>query len=408
MTEDAPRPPAGRRLAGASRRAYDLTRSPAREELLEEAAEASRVGLRSRQERAVAAFRPILQTAVAAAAAWFIAVEVLGHTRPFFAPIAAVVTLGLTVGERRRRAIELAIGVAVGIAIADLLVTWIGTGTWQIGVTVALAMFAAILVGGGPLLASQAAASAVLVVALQPPEDSFDFTRAIDGLVGAVTGVLIGSLLLPADPVRMARSGAGPVLDSLASALDDIALAIEQRDERKAEHAIEAVAELRPRHDDLEDSVAEAVDAARMSLGRRSAMQEVAKLSEFARHTRLAIADARSLARGAGRAIAIGDVTPPEVHEAIDELAEATRELHALLDGEEPAAARERAVRAAALSNAVLGETANMSALHIVGQIRLLAVDLLRASGIERTRAQELVRGTMPEDPGGQGRDATS
>jgi hypothetical protein len=54
-------------------------------------------------------------------------------------------------------------------------------------------------------------------------------------------------------------------------------------------------------------------------------------------------------------------------------------------------------VQAAALSNEVLAETANMSALHIVGQIRLLAVDLLRASGVERTRAQELVRATMPD-----------
>ena len=210
MSPDAPRPAAGERLAGASRRAYDMARAPVRSELLEEAAEASRVGLRSRRERAAAAARPIFQTAVAAAAAWFIALELLGHQQPFFAPIAAVVTLGLTVGERRRRAVELAIGVAVGIAIADLLVTQIGTGTWQIGVTVALAMFAAILVGGGPLLASQAAASAVLVVALQPPESSFDFTRAVDGLVGAVTGVVIGSLLLPADPVQLARSGGGP------------------------------------------------------------------------------------------------------------------------------------------------------------------------------------------------------
>ena len=161
--------------------------------MLEDAAAASRMGLRTRRQRAEAAIRPIFQTAVAASAAWFIALELLGHDRPFFAPIAAVVTLGLTVGERRRRAIELAIGVGVGIGIADLIVAQIGTGTWQIGVTVALAMFAAIMVGGGPLLASQAAASAVLVVALQPPEDSFDFTRAIDGLVGATTGVLIGS-----------------------------------------------------------------------------------------------------------------------------------------------------------------------------------------------------------------------
>ena len=38
-----------------------------------------------------------------------------------------------------------------------------------------------------------------------------------------------------------------------------------------------------------------------------------------------------------------------------------------------------------------------MSALHIVGQIRLLSVDLLRASGVSRTRAQELVRQAPPE-----------
>ena len=79
--------------------------------------------------------RPILQTAVAASLAWLVATELVGHDQPFFAPISAVVTLGLTVGERRRRAVELAIGVAVGIAIADLLVAPIGTGTWQIGVT---------------------------------------------------------------------------------------------------------------------------------------------------------------------------------------------------------------------------------------------------------------------------------
>ena len=397
MSEEAPEPkPAGRRpadrLAGASRRAYDMARSPVRAELLEEAAEASRLGLRTRRERLITAARPILQTAVAASAAWLIATEVLGHRLPFFAPVGAIVTLGLTVGERRRRAVELAIGVAVGIAIADLLVAWIGTGTWQIGVTVALAMVGALLVGGGPLLASQAAASAVLVVALQPPDEAFDFTRAIDGLTGAITGLVVGSLLLPADPVRIIRQGAGPVIRSLAAALDHIASAVELRDDADAERAIEEVARLRPRHDDLEDAIGEAVDTARMSVGRRSALRHVAQLSEFARHTRLAIGDARSLARGVSRAIALDDATPAHVQEAIRELAEATRGLHVLLEDEDPEPARERAIQAATIANEVIEETGNLSALHIVGQIRLIAVDLLRATGMERDKAQELVR----------------
>jgi uncharacterized membrane protein YgaE (UPF0421/DUF939 family) len=386
-----------RRLAGASRRAASLARHPARTVLLEEAAEASRVGIRTRRERIVSTAKPIAQTAVAAAAAWFVASELLGHDQPFFAPISAVITLGLTVGERRNRAIELAIGVAVGIAIADLLVAAIGTGTWQIAIVVALAMFAATLVGGGPLLASQAAASAVLVATLQPPESGFDFTRALDALIGAAIALVVGSLLLPVHPMRMVRGGTGPVIDSLAAALDHIAAAVERRDQSEAERAVQAVALLRPHHDDLEDALAEASDSARMSLGRREALDQIAQLSELARHLRLAIGDARSLARGVGRAIELEDATPPEVGAAIHELAEATRALGVLLDEGDPEPAREHAVHAASIANAVLDETANLSALHIVGQIRLLVTDLLRASGMERDQAKAAVRAAPAE-----------
>ncbi len=47
----------------------------------------------------------ILQTAVAACVAWFLAALLLGLDRPTFAPIAAVISLGLAVSERGRRAV---------------------------------------------------------------------------------------------------------------------------------------------------------------------------------------------------------------------------------------------------------------------------------------------------------------
>ncbi len=385
-------------VSRAARRAAALRRAPARAELLEEAATASRAGIEARRARVIATARPILQSAVAASLAWLVATELVGHSTPFFAPISAVITLGLTVGERRARAVELALGVAVGIAIADLLVALIGTGAWQIGVVVALAMVGATLVGGGPLLASQAAASAVLVATLQPPDGAFDFTRAVDAATGAAIGLLVGSILLPVDPLRLARKDLAPVIDGLAAALDHIAKAVEDRDEAEADRAVEAVARLRPEHDELEDSITAAADAARLSLGRRGALVEIGKLAELARHLRLEIADARSLARGVGRAVATGDATPPEVSASIAELAEATRALH-LLEDVGPGPAREAAVRAAAVANTVLDETGNMSALHIVGQVRLIAVDLLRATGMERPRAQDAVRSTLDPHP---------
>src|SRR3712207_9572953 len=72
------------------------------------------------------------QAAVAAGVAYWLASDVLGHPTPFFAPIAAVVCLGTSYGQRLRRVAEVTLGVAVGVLIADLLVLALGTGPWQI------------------------------------------------------------------------------------------------------------------------------------------------------------------------------------------------------------------------------------------------------------------------------------
>ncbi|HEY6674301.1 MAG TPA: FUSC family protein [Rubrobacteraceae bacterium] len=108
-----------------------------------------------RQRLLSAAFRlrrgwlQILQTAAAACMAWFVAVLVLGVDRPTFAPIAAVISLGLAVGERARRAVELTLGVAFGVVLADLLVSVVGVGAVQAGAVVVLAMSLAVFLGGG-------------------------------------------------------------------------------------------------------------------------------------------------------------------------------------------------------------------------------------------------------------------
>ena len=101
---------------------------------------------------------PILQTAVAACLAWFLAVLILGLERPTFAPIAAVIVLGLAVGERLRRALELTLAVAFGVALADLLLSVVGVGAVQAGVLVVLAMGLAVFLGGGDVGVKEAAA----------------------------------------------------------------------------------------------------------------------------------------------------------------------------------------------------------------------------------------------------------
>ena len=66
---------------------------------------------------------PVAQAALAATLAWWLAHEVIGHRNAFFAPIAALIALGVGVSNRPRRVVELTLGVAVGIGVggrADL------------------------------------------------------------------------------------------------------------------------------------------------------------------------------------------------------------------------------------------------------------------------------------------------
>jgi hypothetical protein len=112
------------------------------------------------------------------------------------------------------------------------------------------------------------------------------------------------------------------------------------------------------------------------------------------------IEDLRALARGAMRAINVDDSVPPEAVQAIDRLTAGARALKDYLDGGDPEPARAAATDAAGLANAVLESTGNLSAVHIVGQIRLAAADLLRATGLPREEAQRIVRTAQSSSTG--------
>jgi hypothetical protein len=360
---------------------------------IEEAAERSRVSMRTRLERLRLAWRSLFQASASAAVAWLIATEVLGHQRPFFAPVSAIVTLGLTVSQRGRRAVELTFGVAVGIAVADLLVLAIGTGAAQLGIVVLLAMAAAIFLGSGQILATQAAVSGVLVATIQPPGGVFTFTRFFDALVGGGTALLVNAVLLPARPVDIVRRAARPVLEELAGTLEAIAQAVERRDHDLAEASLARARAI----DDLGLRFADAVvmgrETTRYAPPRRRSRGAVETYADAAHRIDLAVRNVRVLARGTIRAIELDENVPPEISGALRDLASAVRALGPALDDAGLAhEVREPALRAAADASAVLERTANLSVSVIVGQIRSTAVDLISSTGTGSGEAAGAVR----------------
>jgi uncharacterized membrane protein YgaE (UPF0421/DUF939 family) len=304
-----------------------------------------------------------------------------------------VIAIGTTLGQRGRRTYELVAGVTLGVAVADLLIAGIGTGTWQLALAIVLAMLAAILVGGGGLLTTQAAVSAVLVATLQPPTHGVDFTRAVDALVGGLAAILVTGLL-PAQPLVRARRAAARAVPELAATVEDIAAALRARDRDLAEAALTRARDL----DVLTSAVREQIQSGREMVRlspspRRASRGRLDVYDEAAAQLDLAVRNVRVLARGAVRALHLDDYVPPALAEALGDLADAVRALGDVLDsGEGEERARDAAVRAAGRATLVLEETGNLSVSVLVGQIRSTAVDLLRGAGLDKDEGRAAVR----------------
>ena len=135
-------------------------------EALDRAWDHSRLSVRTRFERLRSRIFLLVQCAVAAGVGWWVATDVFHHPSPFFAPIVAVVCLGMSYGQRLRRVFEVAIGVAVGVFTADVFVHVAGSGPWQISAVVLVSMAIATLLDGSPVIVTQSAVQGIVIAAL--------------------------------------------------------------------------------------------------------------------------------------------------------------------------------------------------------------------------------------------------
>ncbi len=325
---------------------------------------------------------PIVQTAVAASLAWFLATTVLGHERPFFAAIAAVISLGVVVGQEGRRVLELVFGVACGLAVADVLVRLIGTGTVQIGVVIALAMGVAWLLGGGPMLVSEAGVTALFTVMLDPTTSGWSPDRFLDALLGACVALAVRAIF-PSDPQEIVERAAHPIFDDLVEALRETAAALQAGNLEMAEHALQKARETDACVVSLKEALDAGYDTARLSPPRRRALGQLGFYATAVDQLDLAVRNVRVLARAAVTMVREGTEAPEELSGTILDLARAVEALATYIEEpEHPLDTRRFALEAAEDATAVLQERNDLQTSMMVGQIRSTAIDLLRASGM--------------------------
>jgi uncharacterized membrane protein YccC len=379
----------------------DRLSSERRRELVEAAAMRGRLSSQGALARLRENLWPVAQTAIAAALAWLLATAVLGHANPVFAPIAAIVSLGATRGQRARRAVELMLGVAVGITAGDLLTSVIGIGVWQLGVIVALAMAAAMSLGAGLLLLSEAGVSATLVATLQPTTRGFPPTRLLDVLVGGAVALVFSQLLFPVNPVKLVRTAAEAVVGELADTLRAIADAVQGRDGEQAEAVLEQARRISATWGRFEQALDMGGEAARYAPARRRHRGPVGVYRDIRRPLDLIVSDVGVLARAAVRALRFDDPVPPGLPAALRGLAQATDALAARIGAtDEHPEVSFPALQAVAAATNLAPPGENMSLSVLVAYTQATAVDLLRALGIDRDPALDKVAQAAREGRG--------
>ena len=333
---------------------------------------------------------PIVQNAIAAVAAWWLAVLLLPDPRPAFAAIAAVIAVGITHGQRAGRALQLVGGVVLGITVATLLISVIGTGAWQIGVLVVLAMGAAVALGGGELLVVESAVSAILLVAIdRTAAEGFEPNRILEGIIGGAVALVVSSLLFPPDPALAPGRAAQAMFVELGRALERIASALEGRDTEAAERALVDARRIDEMMRSVELEVSTGRETARYTPPRRSARTQLDRYARSMPQVDYAVRNTRVLARHTLSLVRDREQVPEELAAAVRDLSSSVWELAAAYDAPSHAEPARRLARQAAAGVAAIPEASSELVL-VRGQVRSAAADLVRAAELVADEPDDL------------------
>ncbi len=348
--------------------------------------------IRQGWSRVRTAFWPIMQAAMAAGVAFWLAHELLGHQAPFFAAVGAWVSLGFSADRDLRRVAELAVGVALGVALGDVVVHVIGTGAWQVAAVLVVSAFIARFIDRGPMLTTQAGVQSIVIVGLPTVAASGGpVGRWTDAVVGGLVALAVAALI-PRDVRRRPRAQGRTAVEELAAMLGVLARGMRTHQSSDIEDALMRGRATEPALAEWQDACAAARDLARVSPAARRHRTELQWLNRSAVRTDRAVRNARVLARRTKATLG----TPEHGHDLstvadiVQRTALAAEDLAAALgSGSEPVRASTTLLVLAEELDPFTLAPDDWQVQSLVLLIRSLVVDLLEASGVDSAQAHE-------------------
>lgn len=323
---------------------------------------------------------------------------VLGHERPFFAPVAAVVALGVSYAARLRRVGEVVAGVALGVGVGDVFVRVAGPGTWQIALVIAVAMSLAVLLEAGPMLITQAGVQASIVTTLVPPTAE-GLDRWVDAVVGGAVALMVAAVV-PTSPLRRPRRLTAELLDDLADVLLTAAHSIRDRDATRAEKALQRARATQRSLDELSDAAQEGLDVLQVSPFRRRHRTAVRDIWAIAEPLDRVARGVRGVLRQALAVTRNSEPVPGALVDLVSQLSTACGLLAIDVGADRPLDEAVDALGAVAGASATVPRS-SLSGDAILAQIRATVVDLFQVAGLgidESVARMPAARGQRPLD----------
>ena len=340
----------------------------------------------------------ILQVAIAAGAAYGTAHVVFRHEVPFFAPMATIIVLSTTDGERFRRSVELVVGVSLGVGLGDLIIANIGSGVWQIAVAVGVAIALGTFIDRSVLLANQAGFASVLVATISPPGSGAGIERMTDAFIGGVVGIIVIGLF-PESPLRAGRREIARLMGITSDVLRDVAAALHSGDIIVIRHALQNVRGTQGRINNMIAATKTGEENLSVSPLLWRQRGKIRSLKRILHPVDNAIRNTRVLARRALVLSEDNDTVSEEQIAIISELSDIAAELERLFEGADRGheVMPQLIKRLRKLGSRVgleIAEGRVLSAQVILGQSRSIIVDLLQICGLSRKSAAAVLRPT--------------
>jgi uncharacterized membrane protein YgaE (UPF0421/DUF939 family) len=241
----------------------------------------------------------VLKTGLASGLAWLLADHLFADGLPVLAPLAALLTVQVTVYRSLTVGLQRAAAVVAGVLLALLAARVLGMNAWTVGLLTAgaLALGLALRLGQQAI---QVPVSALLVLGLSAQSNVYPRDRVLETLLGSAVAVVINLVVVPPLFTPFADLRLAALAESIATLLAEIARGLTEGWDRARAHGwLQQARMLHEPVDESRESLGQAEESLRYNPRRAGGMSD----TDRQRTALMALEHASFQARGIARTL---------------------------------------------------------------------------------------------------------